>query len=318
MIEDYILLALSTLFVVAVSMGFALVESAIFFVDDIKLNRIIAKNPKNIATVVKIIERKDEHLSAMVFIITLVSIFGSALIGALSSKVFNSIALTIFTLFLTYAILTFGKIIPKIIAVDYCDEILIKSARLVRIVTIISKPMVFFSLIWLKLFTNKNRSGLSLEDLNQIINFYSKKGVLHIAEQEMVKKVFEVNKKTLKDIINWKNTPGFLNANSSISDNKEIIMFSKNKRFLVAQDSEIIGIAFEREISKALIQNPEELVNKYTKKCLFIQDTDLVTDIITQFKEKRIVVAVVQNEDGEFLDVITAKQIYNQILKNNQ
>lgn len=310
-------LIIATLLVIILSMFFALIESAIFFIDDIKLNRIIHKKPKNIEMIVRIIERKDEHMSAMVFIITLVSIFGSAIIGALSAKIFDNLVLTIFTLILTYLILTFGKIIPKIIAVDYCDEIIIKTARIIRIITIISKPIVFFSLIWLKVFSNKSRNGLTLEDLKQIINFYSKKGVLHIAEQEMVKKIFEINKKSINDLINWKNQPGFLNANSKISDNKDIIVLSKNKRFLVTNNSEIVGVAFEREISKALLQKPDDSISTYTKKCSFVQDSDLVTDVLNKFKEERTIIAVVQNEQGDFIDVITAKQVYSEILKEH-
>ena len=75
--------------IVAFTAILSIIESAIIYVDDLRLATILRNKPENKADIKYIIKNKEAHLSSMVMLITLISIAGSSLIGAIAARHFN-------------------------------------------------------------------------------------------------------------------------------------------------------------------------------------------------------------------------------------
>ena len=132
--------------IVLLTAALSVIESAIIYVDELRLSTILRNKPKHRDDIKYIIRRKDRHLSSMVVLITLISIAGSSVIGAIAARTFDDLGLAIFTALLTYCMLVFAKILPKLYAMQVADKVLDRTAPFVRFVAFLLRPVIRFTL----------------------------------------------------------------------------------------------------------------------------------------------------------------------------
>ena len=163
----------------------SVIESAIIYVDELRLTTILRKRPKYADDIKYVIRNKHSHLSSMVVLITLVSISGSSMIGAMAARQLDDLWLAVFTGVLTYCMLVFAKILPKLFAVQMAESILNRSARFVRITCVVLKPLLRLTLIWVKLLKISPASDPTREELKSILKHFNKSGVIDREERKL-------------------------------------------------------------------------------------------------------------------------------------
>jgi CBS domain containing-hemolysin-like protein len=130
----------------------------------------------------------------------IVTIIGSALVGSVATTVFGDRALGIVLALVTFLIIIFGEIFPKVIGEQHASLIARVSARPILILTKIFSPI-----IWVieKATLPFKRQGnvISEEELKLLSELGSKEGSIEPSEEELIQRVFTLNDLTAKDIM---------------------------------------------------------------------------------------------------------------------
>lgn len=301
---------------------FALVESAIMVMDDIKFHLFINRSDvnDNVKTrVQKIINKKDKHVTAMVVAITFTSILGSSLLGALAAKYLSKEHVIIFTITLTYLMLVFARTLPKIVASYDYEKILIKWAWIARGSYFINYPFILLTIMWIKIFKLESKRQMSLNELKMIIKHYRKNGIIDKAEQKMLEKIFIIKQEKVSDVVEKIETI-IMDYNEKIDSYIYAFENDKNKRFFVKNDDKFVGIVFFRDVAAEIVKgNIQDLkVSDFSRSAVVLDDDDNLMDVIVELKEKNSTLGIVIDEETNTpVGTVTLKQIYNHILSED-
>lgn len=320
---EIIALIAASICVVGISGLFALVESSIIVMDDIKMH--IFMNRPDVSDrvkkrVTKIMTKKDWHITAMVVAITFSSISGSSILAALSTKYIPPEYLLWFTFGLTYCMLVFARTLPKIVANYRYERILIKFSWVARWSYFLNYPFVLLTYMWVKLFKLESKRQMSLNELKMIIKHYRKNGIIDKAEQKMLEKIFVIKQEKVHEVVE-KIEPIIMNYESYIEEYRTAFENTNNKRFFVKKENEMVGIVFYRDVAAEFVKGTtvDIPVSEFCRPAIILEADDNLMDVIVELKEHNTVLGiVVDNETGSPMGTITLKQIYSYILSNEE
>lgn len=312
----------ASIIITLLSSLFALVESAIMIMDDIKFHLFINRSDvkdkvKN--RVQKIINKKDKHVTAMVVAITFTSILGSSLLGALAAKYLSKEHVIIFTITLTYLMLVFARTLPKIVASYDYEKILIKWAWIARGSYFINYPFILLTIMWIKIFKLESKRQMSLNELKMIIKHYRKNGIIDKSEQKMLEKIFLIKQEKVADVVDKIETI-IMDYNEKIDSYRYAFENDKNKRFFVKNDDKFVGIVFFRDVAAEIVKgNIKDLkVSDFSRSAVVLDDDDNLMDVIVELKENNSTLGIVIDEETNTpVGTVTLKQIYNHILSED-
>ena len=302
--------------IVLLTAALSVIESAIIYIDELRLSTILRNKPKNLDDIKYIIRRKDQHLSSMVVLITLISIAGSSLIGAMAARQFNDLGLAVFTALLTYCMLVFAKILPKLYAVQVAEKVLDHSAPFVRVITFLLRPVIRFTLVWTRLFGMRETRKPTLEELKGIIRHYNKTGIIAKSERRVLEQTLMVNQMTLGDLLSDSGPTVYLHAEATLSDVQDRVLDNPYKRYLVVEDGYTTGVVLYRHLAGSLIQGQHDRqVRELARQVTWLDPDATLLDAMQALHESRSSVALLRGTDPASTRMVTAKQIYRAILQ---
>ncbi len=238
-------------------------------------------------------------------------------------------ALMISTASVTFAILIFSEISPKIIAAAYAEKIGIFCSYLLYPLLKLLYPVVWFLNLfvtaWLKVIGvkvnfNDATQSLSMDELRSIVtdagHFIPKK------HRSILLNLFELEKITVDDVMTAHTLVETIDFDAPLEDILQQISNSQHSRLPVRQGEheEIIGILHLRRVMPQLRAhnegndlNKETLLEVIAEPYFIPAGTPLYTQI-QQFQENKQRVALVVDEYGEFKGLVTLEDILEEMI----
>lgn len=315
--ESMLLVVSTAIIVVALTAYLSLLEASVLGVDDLKLVTLLRKKTANKKHIKAIFKKKREYLSALVLLGTLTSIAGSSFIGAIAAKQFNSIGLAIFTALLTYFMLVFAKMLPKTLAVQMADKIIIRRAPLICLIQKLVKPFLGLTSFWFKALPIKITSDSpSSEDLRSIIRHYNKKGVIHGDQRKLAENAIKIVPQTLSDLLKDWESSICLPEDTTIAAIEPILKKHAYKRYVVtSENGNPVGIVQYRHLARALVNGKTDTtVKKLMRQTICLPPETTLVEAIFEFQEARASVALLPGTSPDRVRFVTAKKVYHALL----
>jgi Mg2+/Co2+ transporter CorB len=237
--------------------------------------------------------------------------------------------LMIGTLLVTFAILVFGEITPKVIAAAYPEKLGILSSYLLYPLLKLLYPAVWFVNLFVEGLLRLFRVNVNFSESTQSLTMDELRSIVTDAGHFMPKKnrtillnLFELEKITVDDVMTAHTQVEVIDFDWPIDDILQRITNSHHTRLPVREGDheEIIGIIHIRKVINQI--RLHQLDESLTKDALreIIEDpyfvpagTPLYTQI-QQFQEKQERIALVVDEYGEFKGLITLEDILEEVI----
>lgn len=298
----------------------------------LRLKKSAENGSKTAAMAYKISENFTTALSAILIGNNLANIAASSvttiiiiqLLNALGiGESANSIASAIATVVMTTIILIFGEIIPKILAKQHADRVVRWVAYPVRILTIILYPLVFIVMLLINLLrkiwgkdNSDDEPTVTEEELSSIIETVEEEGVIDENKSELLQSTLEFPDTTVEEIM----TPRIDMISIDIDDADEaiaeIIEESHFSRIPVYEDSidNIIGILYLNHYYKNSVENSKKPLRDMLIPACFIHKTMRLPAAMNVLREKQTHIAIVIDEFGGTLGVVTMEDILEELV----
>ncbi len=144
----------------------------------------------------------DRPLSAILTLNTIAHTVGAAGAGAQAAIVFGSDAVGIFSAVLTLAILIFTEIIPKTLGAEYWKGLTPLVARMLRMMVIVMKPLVWFLQLITKMLSRGEKDhGVSRDEITAMADLGHQAGSVDAAESRILKSLFSFRSLRARDIM---------------------------------------------------------------------------------------------------------------------
>ncbi|MFW5644699.1 MAG: CNNM domain-containing protein, partial [Bacteroidota bacterium] len=144
----------------------------------------------------------DRPLSAILSLNTIAHTVGAAGVGSQAVKVFGEVYFGLVSAVLTLLILVVTEIIPKTIGALYWRELALISAKIIRIMIIITYPLVIFSeFITRFIAQNKHPESVSREELAMMASLGKEEGIFEEHESKVINNMIQLKFIKVKEIM---------------------------------------------------------------------------------------------------------------------
>ena len=306
---------------VLLSAFFSATETAFSFVNKIRVQHAVENGDKKAEKVLWVIEHFDNALTAILICNNIVNLGCSSIATVLCLRIFGDIGSAIATGATTLLILTFGEVIPKCLAREHCDAFTSATAGLLKAITILLTPLVF---VFMKLRALALRiSGKSEEaptvtenELKYIVESIEEEGVLEESESEMVRSALDFDETTAEEILTPRVDVVFLNVEDSQQKIKDIIIENRYSRIPIYENTvdNIVGILHTRDYLESLADGKAPALRDIMQPPFFVFKSQQLSKILSSFKRTRDHMAIVTDEYGGTLGIVTMEDLLEEIV----
>ena len=272
----------------------------------------------------------DNFLSAIQIGITLIGILtglfsGEAFAGDLAkivgkvpflSEYAYGISETLIVILVTYLTLVFGELVPKRLGLAKAEGIAKAIAKPMDILARITYPFV-----WLlakstngvvKLFGIKEgeESKVTEEEVKAIIKESLDDGEIEEVEHDIVERVFNLSDRTVSSIMTHRTDVVFLDINESGEELKNRVKENIYNTYpVISEDIDnIIGVVHLKDIF-GMMDSDEFSLQNIMNDVFYLPKEMNVYDALEKFKSQRMKSAIVTDEFGGMVGIVTLKDI---------
>ena len=301
---------------------FSATETAFSTVSRIRL-RYHAENGNHRASrALKIIERFDDALSAILIGNNIVNISATAIATVVFTDLFgNSLGPTVSTVVMTLLVLTFGEILPKSIAKEFSEPMTLGAAAVLWGIMTILKPLVWFFVqlkrLVMRIFPKGNSApAVTEEELKYMIEEIGDEGVLEEHESQLLQSAMEFTDITVDEIITHRVDVVAVKNGTPIEEIKNIFLTERFTRLPVYNKSidDILGIINDKDFFREYVKQPDFPLEKILQEVLFVPPKKRISEMLKDFQRTKTQMAVVTDQFGGTLGIITVEDIVEELV----
>ena len=285
---------------------------------------------RNAATVLKLIEKPTQLLSAILIGNNIVNLTASSLTTSYAIRIAQRSGLPISTsLFtglatgvLTILILIFGEIVPKSLATVNAEKLALLYAKPVYAFTQILRPLAFLmnqiSFGMLKLFRIdvSRRPAITENEFLTMVNVSHEEGVIESEEREMITNVVDFGDSLAKDVMVPKMDVEFANVDFTYQELMESYNKKKFTRMPVYKESRdnIVGIINLKDIFFYEGSHEDFKISEVMREPYFTYEYKKISELFFEMKKESIPMAIVLDEYGATAGLLTIEDLIEEIV----
>lgn len=306
---------------------FSAAETAMMAINRYRLNNLVRKGNRSAKLTSRLLSKVDKLLGSILFGNTLLNVLAAAVTNVVIMRLFGSDELTLLmgTLGITFVLLVFSEIMPKILAASHPERIALPSSFLLAPLITLFHPVVsvataivrgLLALLRIKVQTDQSNQKMTLEELRGLV--LDAEHFLPRKHQKMLLNLVDLERISVNDVMIPRNQIEALNINAEERELRHQIITCHHTLLPVYADTpgNIIGILHLKRVP-ALLQEEtldiEQLRAVLYDPYFIPSDTPLLKQL-QHFQERQSRLGLVVDEYGELLGLVTLENILEEIV----
>jgi CBS domain containing-hemolysin-like protein len=248
----------------------------------------------------------------------------------------HSIAVVLAFAIITYFEVLLGELVPKSLALQRAERIALAVAGPVDVFIRMTRPAVKLmnvsAALVLRLFGSPLRgesSAHSPEELKLLATATRRMGLLPAFQEEMIHRAIELNQVVVSEIMTPRGKVFSLPADMALELASARIVEEQHSRIPVYDPAEgrdhIIGVAYSKDVARLMhfrgvaqgLRNLEPsgiTLRQVMRDVLLVPETKLAVELLQEFQDRRRQIAIVVDEFGSTLGLVTAEDVLEQVV----
>lgn len=330
---------LTILFLTLLNAFLAGAEMAFVSLNPAKIKELADGGDKKARRVQKLLKDSDSFISAIQVGITFGGFFNSAsasqsFVGQVAplfgmGKGAETAATLLVTLLISYVTLVLGELYPKQLALQVPEQYARGSAGAIMVLKAVFRPFIWLlnaSTGILKKLTpidfTKKEEKLTRHEIKALLNSSHNDGAIDMDEFNMMRGVLSLDTRTVREIMIPRVDADMIDAESPQQENLEFLLRQRHSRVPMyrGEKDEIIGIIHLKDvlIHQEALKNGRETLESIARSALFVPDTLSTDDMLIQFQKSKQHMAVIIDEFGSVLGLVTLNDLISEIVGDIQ
>ena len=306
---------------------FSAAETSMMALNRHRLSHLVRKNIRGARLTASLLSKVDKLLGSILFGNTLVNVTAAAITNILILRLFGTseLALLLGTLLITFLLLVFSEIMPKIIAASYPERVALPSSYLLSPLIKFFHPVVvvasgivkgLLNLLHIKIQTDQSKQRMTLEELRGLV--LDAEHFLPRQHQKMLLNLVDLERITVNYVMIPRNQIESLDINADQDALRQQITTCHHTLLPVYEDTpgNIIGILHIKRVP-ALFHESELDVTQLRdilSEPYFIPTGTPLLQQLQQFQQRHARMGLVVDEYGELLGLVTLENILEEIV----
>ena len=301
---------------------FSATEAAFSSLNKIRVKMMADEGNKRAALVYSMTDNFDRLLTTVLIGNNIVNIASTSIatvlfISLLGQKSGPSVS----TIVMTVVVLIFGEITPKSIAKEKPEAFAMFSAPFLRLLFIIFIPFILFFALWKKMlkavFKLEGNDAITGDELLNIVEEAEDSGGIDEEESDLIRSAISFSELTAEDILTPRVDVISIDRNDDEDKIAQTFEDSKFSRLPVIEDNidNIIGFIHIRDFSRVkFFEDTEYNIDDILKATTFVAKSMPVNDLLKFMQSKKTHMAVVTDEYGGTIGIVTLEDILEELV----
>jgi putative hemolysin len=237
---------------------------------------------------------------------------------------------------ITYFEVLLGELVPKSLALQRAERIALAVAGPMDVFIRITRPAVKLmngsATLVLRLFRAPLRGEGAVhspEELKLIATATRRMGLLPVFQEEIIHRAIELNHVTVREIMTPRGKIFSLSAELTVDAASARIIDEQHSRIPVFDPAggaeRIIGVVYSKDVARLMhfrsialafggAQESTLTLRNVMREVMFVPETKLAVELLQDFQERRRQIAVVVDEFGSTVGIVTAEDALEQIV----
>lgn len=305
------------IFLILLSAFFSASELAYVVANKIKIELRARKNQLAAKSAHYFIEKPREFFSTILISNNIVNIAFASLATIFLYRLFQYGEITILVISSTI-LLIFGELLPKYIARELPDRMIMIVAIPLRVLSFILHPFVVITSSFSSFLTrsaNLNEENFAQlfakDDLHDLISESSNVGQIDESESDLISKVFDLGEQKIYESMTPRTDVVGVEINSSIDTAINVFIESGYSKLPVFDESldYIKGFVHAYDMFKSPVD-----LQSVMRPVTFVPDTKKALEMLNEFLDKQVSIAIVVDEFGGTAGIVTVEDIIEEML----
>lgn len=304
---------------IILSAYFSAMETAFTSLNRIRLKNMANSGNKRAALTLDMCENFDKILSTILIGNNIVNILSTSLATSLFVLYFPKNGVAVSTIVMTVIVLIFGEIGPKSIAKEMPEEFALFAAPVLNGLCVIFTPLtVLFSglkKLIAKILKVKGDRSITEEELLTMVEEARSEGSIGDNEGELIKSAIEFYDLEVEDILIPRVDVIAVDSAGSPEEIDHIFYETRFSRLPVYKETidNVIGIINQKDFQYQVIGKGEPLEH-VIKPALYVLGHMQISDLMRLLQQKKSHMAVVTDEYGGTLGIVTLEDIIEELV----
>lgn len=297
-------------------------EVALFSLTKTDIDNASEKYPKQITLIMSLLKRPKKLLATILVANNFLNIAVIILFSYLGQFLFNSIDSTIVRFLLevvtaTFLILLFGEIIPKIYASRNSMKFSIFMARPLKALDFVFYPISMplrYVTIKIQNKLGKQKSNISVDQLSQALELTNDEDTTK-EEQQILQSIVSFGNTDTKQVMRPRMDIFAVNIAANFSSVMSEIITNGYSRIPVYEENidKIVGVLYVKDLLPHINNNNFEW-QTILRKPFFVPENKKLDDLMQEFQQKKVHLAIVVDEYGGTSGVVSFEDIIEEIV----
>ncbi|MBN2078709.1 MAG: HlyC/CorC family transporter [Spirochaetes bacterium] len=303
---------------IAVSFLCSLLESVILSLSRPYIQVLVDRKRRSGTLLKKMKERIDSPIAAILTLNTISHTVGAAISGAIAVELFGVRWMGVFSAVLTLLILILSEIIPKTIGARFWKELSPPSAYILRFMILALTPLIIPINAISRLLTKGSIGDhVSKAEIYNFVRIGYHQGVLDQTELSLVENLFSLREVRVRDIMTPRPVVTWFSRESTVGDLRGEVASLRFSRIPLYDSGEnhVTGVVLRRDIMDRIAGKKfNASLASLGAKPEFIPETMTVLKLLTWMVKERVQFAIVLNEFGDFVGIVTLEDAVETLL----
>ena len=302
-------------------------ETSMMAINRGRLNSLVRKGNRSARLTAALLGKVDKLLGSILLGNTLLNVAAAAVTNIIILRLFgqDDLAILFGTLALTFALVVFSEIMPKIIAASYPERIALPASYVLTPLITLFHPVVsvatalvkgLLRLFRIRIQTDQSKQKMTLEELRGLV--LDAEHFLPRKHQKMLLNLVDLERITVNDVMIPRNQIEALDIDTASAELHQQLITCHHTLLPVyaGTPDNIIGILHIKRVLPLLHEETVDAaqLREVLHDPYFIpSDTPLLKQL-QQFQERRTRLGLVVDEYGELLGLVTLENILEEIV----
>lgn len=319
---------IAIIFLVVFSGFFSGSETSLTATSASNMHKLSKEGNDRASLVEKLIADPESLIGAILLGNNLVNILASALATYIFIELFGEIGVVYATFAMTALVLIFAEVMPKTYAISNPERVALKVAPVINILVILFSPIVRLiqiiarqTLRLLGVKAEENQKVLSPQDeIRGAIDLQAHEGGIVKEHKDMLAGILDLDEISLEDVMVHRRNVETINVQDPIENILQQIVSSSYTRLPMWEEDQdnIIGVVHAKDVLRITRKTDGALDHKTLREIAispwFVPETTSLRDQLKMFLARKAHFAVVVDEYGALMGVITLEDILEEIV----
>ncbi len=276
------------------------------------------------AKLVKLLDERNQYLTTILVGNTVVLLAAQSLAtwAAIEYVPFRPVLTA--TVVMTFVLLIFGEIVPKMVVVQDAAKWAPRFAGLLQLLYIALRPVTWTIVTitsWIiRLFGGDPSSVgpyVTEDDIRTLVNVGEQHGAIEEEEKEMIHSIFEFGDTVVREVMTPRTDMVCADAADPVSEGVEIVIREGYSKLPVFEENidHIIGVVHDRELLGAVSRGEQSLpLRTLMRPIKAIPENKKVDELLREMQAEKVSVAIVVDEYGGTAGLVTMEDLLEEIV----